>query len=325
VPTSKPADRAAIERWLRAHGVPNFVEGHASLPRILPRMVLAAAITAGVLIAARVWLGGSDRWLLDVLAIVIAAAAAAAMTYLVVATGIVPLVGFALRWFARTVLRGGATMMSVLPLLLVAVAFLFLGAETWQSVGRLHGLPLVLTALLFGSLGVGFVLRQVRPDLDAMDTFADPDLLRAALPSDLVWPEAMVVRAWGSGDGVLRRGERMNLQAVTATAQVTVATVVGLAVFAFFVIFGTLVVDTDTVRAWSTEIPQVWWQARIAGHHYALTSEHVRVSAFLGVFSAFYFVVSASTDKALRVSLTEGAQQHARTCLAVRAVYRATA
>ena len=64
-------------------------------------------------------------------------------------------------------------MLAVLPLLLVAVTFLFLGAETWQSIGRLRGLPLVLTALLFVGLGVVFVSRRVRPDLDAAVTFDD--------------------------------------------------------------------------------------------------------------------------------------------------------
>jgi hypothetical protein len=132
----------------------------------------------------------------------------------------------------------------------------------------------------------------------------------------------MVTDGLHGGAGELRRGERMNLRAVTTIAQMTVAVMVGLVVFAFFIIFGTLVVSLDTVQSWSTETPQIWWQSTIAGHHYALTSEHLRVSGFLGVFSAFYFVVSASTDQALRANLTERAREHAQTCLAVRAIYR---
>ena len=85
---------------------------------------------------------------------------------------------------------------------------------------------------------------------------------------------------------------------------------------------GVLTVDLATVKSWSQDTAQIWWQATIFDHHYALTAQHVRVSAFLGVFSAFYFVVSASTDKALRANLTERARVHAQTCLAVRAVYR---
>jgi hypothetical protein len=317
---TRVSDRVAIERWLTSHGVPSFVDGYASRRRVLPWAVAAAGtvvVVAVVIasIAGRLPLAG-------VLVTVVAVVLAVALTYLVIASGIVPLTGFALRWFVQTVLRGGASMMSVIPLLLVALAFLYLGAETWQSVGRLHGLPLVLTAALFAGLGVVFLLRQVQPDLSETGAFADPDALRSALPSELRLPSELIDTACASPHVDLRRGERMNLKAVTAIAQVTIATVVGLGIFGFFVVFGSLVVDADTVKSWSTEVPQIWWHARIAGHQYALTSEHVRVAAFLGVFSAFYFVVSASTDRAMRRSLVEGAEQHARTCLAVRVVYR---
>jgi hypothetical protein len=320
VPATRTADRANIERWLKAHGVPSFVDGYASAGRVIPWAAAAAIAVVLVAIGVALVTGGVSGW--GLLLTAVALLLAVGLSYLVIASGIVPLTVFALRWFVQTVVRGGASMMSVIPLLLVALAFLFLGAETWQSVGRLHGLPLVLTAGLFAGLGVLFLLRQVQPDLAEAAAFADTEALRAALPSELRVSPSALDAASAAPASELRRGERLNLQAVTAIAQVTVATVVGLAIFGFFVTFGTLVVDTDTVKAWSTETAQIWWQARIAGHHYALTSEHVRVSAFLGVFSAFYFVVSASTDRAMRRSLVEGAEQHARTCLAVRAVYR---
>ena len=119
-----------------------------------------------------------------------------------------------------------------------------------------------------------------------------------------------------------RRASYTTLRAVTTIAQLSVAVLVGLIVFVFFIVFGVLTVDLSTVHSWSQDEAQIWWQSTIAGHHYALTAQHVRVSAFLGVFSAFYFVVSASTDQNLRANLTESARRHAQTCLAVRAVYR---
>jgi len=324
VVTTRRADRSSIERWLKSHGVPNFVEGYANPARVIP-LAAVAAVPVVVMVLVVVLLSDLNFGF-GLLAVLATALATLAVAAAVLSTGLIPLASFGLRWFGQTMVRGGSTMLAVLPLLLVAVAFLFLGAETWQSVGRLHGLPLVLTALLFASLGVVFVVRQVRPDLDDIDGFTDQDDLRAALPKELDWDEHLMAYARmdvaAGPDNVLRPGERLNLHAVTAIAQIVVAVVVGLAVFAFFLVFGILVVDLPTVQSWSTEHPEIWWQASIVGHHYALTSQHVRVSAFLGVFSALYFVVSASTDKALRASLTEGAQKHARTCLAVRAVYR---
>jgi hypothetical protein len=321
---AEPADAESIERWLTTHGVPSFVAGYAS-PRKVAPWAAAGALAAGLLATATLAVGGGlTGWLPNAVAVLVVAVGAAVISWAVVASAIIPLAIFAVRWFAQTVLRGGTSMLSVVPLLLVAVAFLFLGTETWQTIGRLHGLPLVLAALLFGGLGVWFVTLQIRPDLDGL-AFASADELGEALPQELRVSPELVGWSWSQhpAPAELGRAERWNLQAVTALAQITVASVVGLAIFTFFMVFGTLVVDTATVTSWTTEKAQIWWQARLAGHTYALTSEHARVSAFLGVFSAFYFVVSASTNGPMRASLTEGARRHAYTCLAVRAVYRA--
>jgi hypothetical protein len=133
MPATRVADRANIERWLKAHGVPSFVDGYASAGRVIPWA--AAAATAVVMVAIGVALvtGGVSGW--GLLLTAVALLFAVGLSYLVIASGIVPLTVFALRWFVQTVVRGGASMMSVIPLLLVALAFLFLGAETWQSVG----------------------------------------------------------------------------------------------------------------------------------------------------------------------------------------------
>lgn len=321
MPAVRDANRVSVERWLRTHGVPNFVDGWARAGRVLPRVAGFAVAAAVALIVVLVVLSDISGGL-AALAGVGAGILALAAGYVVVAMGLIPLSLFGLRMLSQTIVRGGATMIAVLPLLLVAVAFLFLGTETWQSIGQMHGLPLVLTALLFVVLGIAFLLRQVRPDLDLAETFDDTDELRAALPDDLRWSSDVVAEGLHGGRDELRRGERMNLRAVTIIAQMSVAVLVGLIVFAFFIVFGVLVVDLDTVASWSTQDPQIWLQSTIGEHTYALTAQHVRVSGFLGVFSAFYFVVSASSDKALRANLTERAQTHAQTCLAVRAVYR---
>ncbi|UQX88291.1 hypothetical protein M6D93_18710 [Jatrophihabitans telluris] len=314
-------DRSSIERWLTGHGVPTFVIGYARPRRAVPWTV-AGILFAELVITVPVVVGVGPAGVFPNLGVaVLAALVGSAAGYLALATGIVPLALFALRLLWQIVVRGGTSMMSVIPLLLVAVAFFFLGAETWQTVGRLHGLPLALTALLFAGIGIVFVGKQVRPDLDEI-AFVGVDGLRAALPDELAVPDHLAERATAAPQPALGRAEAWNLRAVTALAQLTVAAVVGLLIFAFFIVFGVLTVDTATVTAWSIERAQVWWQARLAGHDYALSSEHVRVAAFLGVFSAFYFVVTASTDTAMRTSLTAGARSHARTCLAVRSVYR---
>lgn len=228
------------------------------------------------------------------------------------------LVAYVVRSLIETVTRRGSMMLQVVPLLLVALTLSFFSTEVWQTIGRLHGLPLVLTTLLFVGLAAAFATRQTPPDLDQLAQFADAEDLRAALPKRLV-KGALA----GDGFGVtatphLRRRERVNLVVISVLAQVITATVIALVVAAFFVVLGVLAVDRGAIMSWLGHSPQVVVSWRVAGHEYLLTNELLRVSAFLGAFTGFYFIVSSSTDEALRAELTAGHRRHVRACLAVR-------
>jgi len=311
-----------VERWFAANGVPAFVED-GTRSGWVRRWSAIASLSAAGLATVAMFLGARlDHALANVALVAGFAVAAGAITYVVIASGIVPIAVFAFVFFFDNLRTSRATMLSVLPLLLVAVTFFFLTTETWQTIGRLHGLPLVLTGLLFVGICFALVTRQVKPDLDAAGHFSNPGELTAALPSGLRFAESQVTQACDATADPLRRAERRNLLAVTAIAQLTVAAIVGLAVFGFFMVFGLFAVGTDVVTLWAGEPAVVWLHASIASHDYAVTSQHARVSTFLGVFSAFYFVVSASSNEAMRTSLNESAARHARTCLAVRTVYR---
>jgi hypothetical protein len=61
---------------------------------------------------------------------------------------------------------------------------------------------------------------------------------------------------------------------------------------------------------------------KLAGHQYALTGQLLRVSAFLGTFAGFYFIVSSTTDQRMRQNTSADHHEHLRTVLAVRSVYR---
>lgn len=327
-----PTVGAACESWLRANGVPAFVRGHARPGSIVRRSWdivgsgLLVVIVVGVGLLATGFFAFPHSWWVYVLAAVIALG----LGYLLTAIGITAVVGFTFGWFLRIVWRTGSGMTHILPLLLVAVVFTFLSAETWQSIGRLKGLPLVLTTLLIAGLAV-LLLRHRQGEEGASLTFADAAAVEAALPRSVrqavqgAGEPADAPRAsWVDPPG-LSVGERINVQMISLLGRVLVAAVVGLAIAGFFVVFGVLTVDEAVAASWSTGEPTVWWQLTIAEHTYSLTAEHVRVAAFLGVFSALYFIVSAASDRALRETLSADTERHVRQCLAVRAVYRATA
>ena len=230
------------------------------------------------------------------------------------------LVGFMVRSLVQSVLRRSNAMLAVVPLLLVALTLSFFSTEVWQTIGRLRGLPIVLTAALFVGLAAAFATRQSRPDLDRLARFDGSDDLRAALPPRLSGRLAGVSFDADSAPG-LRRRERTNLVAISVWSQVVTAAVIGLIVFGFFVVLGVLAVDEPAIVAWLGQEPSIVVQLTVDGHKYVLSTELVRVSAFVGVFTGFYFIVSSSSDLRLRADLASDHEQHVRACLAVRHAY----
>jgi hypothetical protein len=235
-------------------------------------------------------------------------------------SGGLAIVGFALRWFGGALLRSRSSVFGVLPLLLVAVVLSFFSTETWQTIGSLHGLPIGLILALFVALGAAFVATQAKPDLRGLAEFDDRAAVAAA------WPEAVPaprgVSTEPSAAPPLSRPERLNLLLVSVLAQVIAATVIGLAVAAFFVILGLLSISVGVTENWIGHPPSIWFRFDVAGHEYALTSQLLRVSMFLGTFAGFYFIVSSTTDPRLRQNAAADHDRHLRALLAVRAVYR---
>lgn len=234
-------------------------------------------------------------------------------------SGLVAIIGFALRWFVSALLASRSALLSVLPLLLVAVVLSFFSTETWQTIGSLHGLPIVLTLALFVGLGAAFVASQAKPDLVALADFPDTAAVRAALPDAVGLPAALADDTWQTP--ALKRSERANLLLVSVLAQVIAATVIGLAVAAFFVLLGLLSISIPVTESWIGHAPAVWVRFTVAGHEYALTSQLLRVSAFLGTFAGFYFIVSSTTDQRMRQTAAADHDKHLRAMLAVRCVY----
>ncbi|RIJ71139.1 hypothetical protein D1871_15570 [Nakamurella silvestris] len=304
---------------MRLSGVPTFIRGENRLIRVASKpwqvLLSAAAVIAVVVVAAALADLGSilvNGWVLATVLVL-----SLVVGYVAIAVGLGPITVFTVRWFLQTLWRGGSGMLHVLPLLLVAVTFFFMTAETWQSIGRLKGLPLVLSSLLLVGVAVAFLVRRGSTDVEELGRFADTEAVREALPAEL--------RPAGSlryTTPALSWGERLNLTVISVLGKVFVAAVVGLAIFVFFVVFGLFTITAQVAGAWSAGEPDIWWQFTMAGHGYALTAEHLRVSAFLGVFSALYFIVSSASDRDLAKSLSSAAEDHVRSCLAVRAVYR---
>lgn len=326
-PTPK-SDREAVTEtslWFVRHGLPYFVpeEREAARtalgsPRTVAMLVLTvlAALVAGVALA---W------WLEDPS---------------LVPTILTLLVGGGVLLYAATALRAGPiatwavarTLGSVrlllpmatraLPLLLVFITFLFINAEVWQVSATLDGGLLWVTVLLFAVVAVTFLLVRLPEEVDHVDHDLSPDRLLEACRDTPLEERAVDLVAEEAGEELVaatrvRGFERANLLLVLVIAQTVQVLLLSLSVFAFFMLFGGLVMTEGVQEAWiggpTTAIPGAT----------NLSLELVQVSVFLAAFSGLYFTVYAVTDEAYRDQFFTEVKNELDRAVGIRMIYLA--
>ena len=112
--------------------------------------------------------------------------------------------------------------------------------------------------------------------------------------------------------------ERWNLILVLLVIQAVQVLLLSLAVFAFFMVFGALVMETRSRRRGPG--------AATLGNAPACPSvsiELMKVSLFLASFSGFYFTVSAVTDETYRRQFFSVVERQLERAVGMRAVYLA--
>lgn len=234
---------------------------------------------------------------------------------LVVRSGLWSLGAWLRRQITSSFVAAGSALGRTLPLLLGVVGLIFLTTELWQTMGRLDGWAYWLTLGLFVWLGWGFLSSRGHLDLDSLATFETAESLSAELADT---PLAAI----GLPDGPLRcplsKDQESSLRLVAAVSRLTVAAVIGLAVFAFFVVLGALAINAEVAQSWLQAPPRILLQWRTSAHAFAITLEGIKVAAFLGVFSGFYFAVVSATDPGMRAGLRDTSEDAIREACAAR-------
>jgi hypothetical protein len=242
--------------------------------------------------------------------------------------GVLPLLAWAGRrtWsqlpaFLNLIVRG-------LPLLLLFMTFLFVNAEVWQVAGTLYGAVYAVVLALFFLLGAVFLLSRLPALMRAQNTFVSwAEIVELACGANVV-PDEFVVDLAGSDDEpvpvdrpMLR--QRFNIGLVALFSQSIQITATVLAMFAFFVLFGTLAISPDTAAGWigTTSVHELA-ELTIDGRRLVLSETLLRVSGFLAVFAGMYFTVVLSTDAIYREEFSEDIGPELRRTLAMRRLYR---
>jgi hypothetical protein len=317
-------DRTAVEAWFLAHGLPYFVaeERAAARAGLRPRrlvslvvVLLVLAAGAGVLAwASESYAAGPALWL--------SVAVLGLLWYASTALHARPILGFAL---SRTLgsLRFVAPMASrALPLLLVFVTFLFVNAEAWEMTSNLpFGLLWVTVLLMFG-LAVLFLLTRLPEEVDRVDDEVDDAFVVracAGTPLEAASREMAADPAIDPQDHAQVTGfERWNLILVLLVIQTVQVLLLSITVFAFFMLFGSLVMETKTQESW-TGRPDVGNAPFLPQVSLSL----MKVSLFLASFSGFYFTVSAVTDDTYRRQFFSVVESQLERAVGMRAVYLA--
>ena len=322
------ADLQATEHWLVRHGLPYFVPEEREAARSAlhsRRTALMLAVTVLVALA-----GG-------VLLAFVFGDVATAPTILLL------LVGVAVLGYGATALRArpiGAWAVSrtltslrllvplvtrALPLLLLFVTFLFINAEVWELSASLDGAVLWLTVMVFAAFAVGFLLVRLPEELDRTDHELDHEALLAACRGT---PLETRASRWLQDSGAetltldvdMRRYEKANLILVLVIAQSVQVLLLALSVFAFFMLFGAVVMTGATQSHWAGVDPADLHSFPGLDN---VTYELFQVSVFLAAFSGFYFAVSAVSDEAYRDQFFTTVKRELDRAVAVRTVYLA--
>ncbi|GAB6984851.1 hypothetical protein [Nocardioides pyridinolyticus] len=309
-------DLREAEAWFLKHGLPYFVPSERAAVRTALRPGRTLPLLIGVLVVA-VAAGVALAWFADEIsagpAVLLAIVLAAALWYALTALRARSIVGWGLSRTFGSLRRLLPSITRALPLLLLAITFLFINTEMWQVGSNLTVGALWLVVLLFSALGAGFLLVRLPEEVDrADDDVDDALLLRACAGTPLEGPARAMVEdpeADPAAHAEVTGFERWNLILVLVVVQFVQVLLLAVGVFAFLMLFGSLIMTDPVVSAWQTD-PE-----------FTTSRGLVQVSVFLAAFSGLYLTVSTVTDETYRTQFFSGVTRELERAVGMRAVY----
>lgn len=316
------ADRRAAEDWFLDHGLPWFVDGvRAEVTRRLHRGVLVGVVVLGVVLGsvAGVVAGTAAGEVSVGFATWASVLGGVLLVYALWALHAKLIAGWALRraFGSLGLLLPLAT--RALPMLLLFITFLFINTEVWQVASGLHGGVLWSAVLFFVLAALGFLVPRLAQELDRVDDSLDSEGLCAAAEGT---PLEDAARRLCEEDAELTEGaeitglQKVNLVTVLVVAQAVQVVLLALAVFAFFLVFGSVAIQPDVIDSWIGHAPTY-----PPGPEWA-SVELIRVSTFLAGFAGLYFTVVAITDETYRKEFFSVILAELQRAVAARVVYR---
>lgn len=302
----------------------NRYRGRSNFAR--PDDIGIAELALFVLIPPFLALLGGHNTMVEFIGVVVLNLAILLIVYIVVSWGLFAMArwGLATMWSHLT--QVAQLLGSILPLMLLFSAFLFLNAEIWQVV---NDFPLVLFGIVVGSLALIamiFLTGAMTGSIRQLRFFEHWDEVGKEL-GDTPLAKCDVSTFPGAPEHVpLGRAAQTNLTLRLVVGLAVQVLLVTLLIFGFYVLFGMLTVREDTMLQWTTLTPETspdvtLLSFNLAGHRVILTALHLVASGFVAAFSGLQFAVSLVTDESYTEEFVAESNAEMREALAVRAAY----
>jgi hypothetical protein len=198
-----------------------------------------------------------------------------------------------------------------LPPMLFVTLFLFFTGELWQAMDKLKWPRVSLIVLLFAAVTVLAAAARLRDEIGRVEQDLRPEILSAACKGT---PLAGVEIAEPLAPKRLTGRQLRNLLLMLAIRQLVQAAVVGLALFAFFVLLGLIVVTPEIAAQW---IGAPAKESMIPG----VPSAMLRNATLFAAFGSMYFSVISMSDAEHRRQFFAPVLEKVERTLEVRAVY----
>ncbi len=223
-----------------------------------------------------------------------------AVLYAVIGYGLVSIV----RWAARRLVGQLAASLQLLaralPLLLLFSVVLFINTEMWQVFADMSDATLAATAILLAGVGSAFLAVRLPREVGALE-----EQVAAGPPLDA--------------------RQRLNVGLVLFVSQGLQVVVVALAIGAFFVGFGMLVISDAVYEAWVAHPPATVLDLGALGVDASISRELLHVSGAIAALSGLYYAIAVLTDDTYREEFLSELTDEMRASFALRAAYTSAA
>ncbi|WP_143466965.1 hypothetical protein [Lentzea kentuckyensis] len=198
-----------------------------------------------------------------------------------------------------------------LPPMLFVTLFLFFTGELWQAMNQLRWPRVSLVVLLFAAITVLAAAARLRDEIGRVEQDLRPEILTVACQGT---PLSGVEITEPLPPKRLNPRQQRNLLVMLAIRQLLQAAVVGLGLYAFFVVLGLIVVTPAIAAQWIAAEPVM---SIIPG----VPSAMLRNATLFAAFGSMYFSVISMSDAEHRRQFFAPVLEKVERTLEVRAVY----